>query len=106
MQTAMRAGEGARGPQFLASDALLSACRTKVRNSLIRNNLENDCIVQLRILLRKRCGHFNLQSMHHGGSRPCLALQQLGNGLQRDSVQPECICWIGHGKRGQHGNGG
>ena len=68
-----------------------SACATPVRDNLIRNNLKNNCIVQLRILLRQRCGHFNFQTVHYGCSHPCLARKQLWDGLQRDPVEPERV---------------
>ena len=97
-------GPAVQGFEWLGEQGSAPVPRQAGEN-LIRNNLENNCIVQLRILLRKRCGHFNFQAMHHHGPHPCLALQQLGNGLQRDPVQPKRICRIGNGKRGQQGSG-
>jgi hypothetical protein len=49
----LRAGEGACGPQFrTASGAAPDTFTKAVRDNLIRNDLKNDCITQLRILLR------------------------------------------------------
>src|ERR1700704_3656385 len=40
--------------------------------TLVRNNLKNNCIVQLRILLRQRCWYFNFKTVRHRRAHPRL----------------------------------
>src|SRR5690348_17323547 len=65
--------------------------------TLVRNDLKNNRIVQLRILLRQRCGYFNFQTVRDGWSNPGLALDKLRDGCERDAVKPESVSGIRHG---------
>jgi hypothetical protein len=90
-----------------------SACATRLWNALcagegacgplVRNNLKDNRIVQLRILLRQRCGHFNFQTVRDGWSDPGLALDKLRDGCQRNAVKPESESGIGYGESGEDG---
>jgi len=73
---------------------------------LVRDDLKNNRIVQLRVLLRQRCGHFNFQTVRDRWSDPRLALNKLWDRFKSDPVQPKNVSSVRYGESGQDSSAG
>lgn len=73
---------------------------------LVGDDLKNNRIVQLRILLRQRCRHFNFQTVHDRWSYPRLALNKLWDRFKGDAVKAKSVSRVGCGESGQYGSAG
>ena len=70
-----------------APKAMKARKRETALDALIRNDLKNNCIVQLRVLLRQRSWYIDFQAMRKGRSNPRLGLDYLWRRGQRYAIQ-------------------
>lgn len=73
---------------------------------LVWDDLKNNRIVQLRVLLRQRCGHFNFETVHDRWSDPRLALNKLWDRFKSDPVQAKSVSSVRYGESGQDSSTG